>query len=246
MTAQYVERYGISIQVFLNGYSYKITDSDGKTVSYKGEGTVEELYSSRELSFPFTEYSLSFRTNECVLVPNAILKETLRRENAAEGKNEKPWEQERILRGILSEYVPIDDNRKTECIEVPAFDASIIYAIPDNPVLKAVSGALARECRPLPEIYLILEELHALKCHNRVIASYRDSLLSLAIAEEDRLLLCNSFQAADFTTALYFIFSALKQYSLNPEVTTINFMTPLDDEKQMLLYRYFSGVEAIR
>ena len=79
-----------------------------------------------------------------------------------------------------------------------------------------------------------------------VRADYSASLLSLAIAEDGKLLLCNSFNAQDFTTALYFIFSALKQFQINPEVTTIYFRENLGHDQEMLLYRYFSGVEILK
>lgn len=82
-----------------------------------------------------------------------------------------------------------------------------------------------------------------MKHHNRVVASYGDSFLTLVISEGDKLLLCNSYKAEDFTTALYYVFFAIRQFQFNPEVTTIYFRNELDEDSQMMLYRYFSGVE---
>lgn len=72
-----------------------------------------------------------------------------------------------------------------------------------------------------------------------------DGRLYLVIAQGRSLLLCNSFQAPDFTTAEYFIFMAMKKLQLNPEVSTICFRTELQEEQEMSLYRYFKNVEHI-
>ena len=70
-------------------------------------------------------------------------------------------------------------------------------------------------------------------------------LLNLAIAQGKSLLLANTYDAVDFTTAEYFIFLAMKKLQLNPEVTTITFRTPLDTEDELSLYRYFKAVEQV-
>lgn len=232
----YVERYRISIQVFLNGYSYKVTDSDGNTILRKDDNAVEDLYSSHLFSYKYEEYELSFRTHECTLIPERML------HGWQEGDAGK-----KVLREALSEYTPLEDDREIAAIGVPYLKAVLVYALPGKgSSLNALLTSLPAGCRPLPEMYWMLEQLHGtLKCHNRVIASYRDSLLTLLISEDDSLLLCNSFEAPDFTTALYFLFSSMKQFQFNPEVTTVYFRNSLSQEQQMLLYRYFSGVEVL-
>ena len=84
---------------------------------------------------------------------------------------------------------------------------------------------------------------------------YRDIILGaamlvfsgvyLTVAQGKSLLLCNSYQAPDFTTAEYFIFLAMKRLQLNPEVSTIAFRTSLTEEEEMSLYRYFKNVESL-
>ena len=81
--------------------------------------------------------------------------------------------------------------------------------------------------------------------YNKIIASYMDGYLYLVIAQGRSLLLCNCFQAPDFTTAEYFIFMVMKKLQLNPEVSTICFRTGLQEEQEMSLYRYFKNVEQI-
>ena len=97
----------------------------------------------------------------------------------------------------------------------------------------------------LPETYYMLQQLPALADYNKILASYVDGVLYLVIAQGKTLLLCNNFQAPDFTTAQYFIFLAMKKLQLNPEVSTICFRTPLAEDDEMSLYRYFKSVEVI-
>ena len=77
------------------------------------------------------------------------------------------------------------------------------------------------------------------------MASYADGYLHLAIAQDRTLLLSNVFEAPDFTTAEYYIFLAMKKLQLNPEVSVIHFRTPLSEEQELSLYRYFKGVERL-
>ena len=49
----------------------------------------------------------------------------------------------------------------------------------------------------------------------------------------------------DFTTAEYYIFLAMKQLQLNPEVSTICMRSFVGPEEEMSLYRYFKSVEQI-
>ena len=82
-----------------------------------------------------------------------------------------------------------------------------------------------------------------MKEYNKLLCSWKDGELSLAVGQGRSLLLANSYPAPDFTTAEYFIFLALKSLQLNPEVTTICFRHSLPQEAQMSLYRYFKSVE---
>ena len=99
--------------------------------------------------------------------------------------------------------------------------------------------------RPLPELYHMLMELQNIQDYNKILASYRDGYLYLVIAQGRTLLLCNAFEAQDFTTCEYFIFLAMKKLQLNPEVSTISFRTPLSEDDEMSLYRYFKSVDQI-
>jgi hypothetical protein len=113
---------------------------------------------------------------------------------------------------------------------LPEFSAELVYSLSDE---------------DYPEMYYLLKKLSEIPEYNKILASYGDGVLTLVISQGDNLLLANTFQAADFTTAEYFLFMAVKKLQLNPEVSTVSFMTPLSGEEEMSLYRYFKAVESL-
>lgn len=137
-------------------------------------------------------------------------------------------------REILSRTVLLDKDEKIEYISLPEFSAELVYSL---------SVDIDSSEDNIPELYYVLKAISGVAEHNKIVASYRDGVLSLAIAQGSDLLLANVFEAADFTTAEYFIFMAVRKLQLNPEVSTIHFLTPLSPEEEMSLYRYFRSVE---
>ncbi len=135
-------------------------------------------------------------------------------------------------RALLAETVDVDDSDDVAFIDVSFFDAVLIYARPVGE-----DG--------IPELYTLLEAVKDMPGHNRIAASYCGGRLFLVVARDTGLLLCNSFEAADFTTAEYFIFLALRRFQLNPEVSSIHLATRLAPEQEMSLRRYFRSVEYI-
>jgi hypothetical protein len=133
-------------------------------------------------------------------------------------------------------------------VDVPQFGAVLIYS---NSIGESLSRAISdtilttagNKSEVFPELYYILGALPQCRDYNKILASFCDGYLYLAIAQGKSLLLCNSFKAADFTTAEYFLFMAMKKLQLNPEVSTICFRTPLGADEEMSLYRYFNSVE---
>ena len=69
------------------------------------------------------------------------------------------------------------------------------------------------------------------------------SVAFIGVSQGKNLLLANSFPAQDFTTAEYYIFLTMKSLQLNPEISTICWLSQLDAEDEMALYRYFKAVE---
>lgn len=151
---------------------------------------------------------------------------------------------------MLENLADLSDGDVVTSVPVPEFAAVLVYSNTIGETLsKVISQTVLDKAgnasTPLPEVYYMLGEIHHLPDYNKILASYMDGILYLVIAQGRSLLLCNAFQAPDFTTAEYFIFLAMKKLQLNPEVSTICFRTPLSEEDEMSLYRYFKNVEQI-
>ena len=149
-------------------------------------------------------------------------------------------------REILSRTVLLEEDDIVEYISLPEYSAELVYSLSTVP--EPVEGPVVRQAHQpesYPELYNVIKALSGVKEHNRIVASYGDGVLSLAIAQGEKLLLANVFSAADFTTAEYFLFMAIRKFQLNPEVSTVHFLTPLSGEEEMSLYRYFKSVEQI-
>jgi hypothetical protein len=217
----------ISIQVGLSGYSFKIQADNA--VSSSGWMSVDRIFTASELQRRYSDVEISVFTPKCSLVP-------------AQFHNPS------AARAALEDVAYIAESDQVDYVEVPEFAAVLIYSNSIGETLsKMISETTLRtdgaRARPLPELYYMLRQIPSLSEYNKILASYMDGYLYLTVAQGKSLLLCNSFQAPDFTSAEYFIFMALKKLQLNPEVTTICFRTPLTEDQEMSLYRYFKSVE---
>ena len=136
-------------------------------------------------------------------------------------------------RDLLAEVASLKGDEVVKWVDVPRYDAVLVYAVPSEDV------------EAMPELYHVLEALPLCRDYNKIVASHKEGNLYLAIAQGGSLLLANVFEAPDFTTAEYYIFLALKQLQLNPEVSTICLRSFIGPEEEMSLYRYFKSVEQI-
>ncbi len=133
---------------------------------------------------------------------------------------------------ILSEAVQLSEEDKVKYKELPRFKAVLVYAYTD-------------EYADTPVIASLLEDIQQIKEHNKIAASYADGTVSVVIATGQKLLLANSFPALEPVTAEYFVFAAMKQFQINPQVTTIYLRKPVCGEMADDFVRYFKGVETI-
>ena len=219
----------ISIQVGLSGYSFKI-ETDGKVQSSEWMAS-DRVFTTIAFQKRYDEVEIAVFTPKFTLVPSQFF---------------CPEEERRLL----NDTVCLNEEDVVEHIDVPEHDAVLIYS---NDVSESLSSVLTKTvlrtdgstANPLPIIYHMLKKVCGLSEYNRILASYMDGVLYLVIAQGRTLLLCNSFVAPDFTTAQYFIFLAMKNLQLNPEMSTLTFMTHLDVEQEMSMYRYFRSVEHI-
>ena len=219
----------ISIQVGLSGYSFKIQTDDA--VRSSGWMGAERIFTAQELQRRYSEVEISVFTPKCTLVPTQFYDPS-------------------VARASLADVAYLSDTDQVEAVSVPQFAAVLIYSNSIGETLsKVISDTVLRidgsKAVPLPELYFMLRQVPLLTDYNKILASYMDGCLYLVVAQGKSLLLCNSFQAPDFTSAEYFIFMTLKKLQLNPEVSTICFRTPLTEEQEMSLYRYFKSVEQL-
>ena len=219
----------ISIQVGLSGYSFKIETDD--TVRSSEWLSADRIFTSSEFQRRYDQVDVSVFTPKCALVPRQF---------------HHPGESRQLLSGVS----PVTESDYVEYVDVPQFASVLVFSnsigeslsrVISDMVLKTDGG----KARPLPELYHMLMALEQIQDYNKILASYKDGYLYLVIAQGRTLLLCNAFQAQDFTTAEYFIFHAMKKLQLNVEMSTIHFRTSLTEDEEISLYRYFKNVEQL-
>ena len=137
-------------------------------------------------------------------------------------------------REALAQVADLKDGDVVKHIDIPQYDAVLVYTPDGDSVVSET-----------PEIFRILTRLPLCPEYNKILCSLREGQFYLAVAQGKSLLLANSFPARDFTTAEYFLFLALNSLQLNPEISTVCWLSQLDAEDEMSLYRYFKAVETL-
>ena len=219
---------GISIQVCLNGYSFKV--SDGLAARESGWLGADSVFTAPELQRRYPRVEVSLLTPKVALVPSSFFDES-------------------SMRQCLADTVILDEGDEGYDASLPCLEKMIYSPTIGEMLSRTISRAVLDEDgnapEVLPEMYYILKALLKVEEYNRIVASYAAGYLHLGISQGRNLLLANVFRAADFTTAEYFLFLAIRNLQLNPEVTSVYFRTPLSEEEEMSLYRYFKSVERL-
>ena len=220
---------GISIQVCLNGYSFKV--SEGTSLVESGWRGADTVFTASELQHRYPRVDVSLLTPKVALIPSSFFDEPCMRQN-------------------LSDTVILGEEDEVRHVPFPEYSAELVYSLTIGEMLsKTISqSVLDKDGKPsevLPEMYYILKDLGRLDEYNRIVASYASGYLHLGIAQSGNLLLANVFRASDFTTAEYFLFMVVRNLQMNPEVSSVYFRTPLSEEEKMSLYRYFKSVERL-
>ena len=219
----------ISIQVGLSGYSFKI-ETEG-TVRSSSWLSADRIFTSSELQRRYDDVNVSVFTPKCALVP-------------------RQFHDPAVSRKILADIADVNETDHVEYVDVPQFASVLVYS---NTIGESLSRVLSEmvvrtdgtKTKPLPELYYMLSDLSKVQDYNKIIAAHMDGYLYLVVSQGNTLLLCNSYQAQDFTTAEYFIFLVMKKFQLNMEMSSIYFRTALSEEDEISLYRYFKNVEQI-
>ena len=133
-------------------------------------------------------------------------------------------------RAALAEVASLGEDAEVKHIEIPEYDVVLICTADED---SAVFGN---------EMVRVLGRLGDCPEYNRILCSIRDGRLFIAVAQGRTLLLANAFEIQDFTTAEYYIFLSVKSLQINPEMSTVCWLSELDAEEEMSLYRYFKAV----
>ena len=131
---------------------------------------------------------------------------------------------------LLSRVVILEKTDSVKSLELPCYKAVLLYAGDD---------AAARQLADM------LAAAAALDRYNKVVVHLGAEAVDIVLAAGDKLLLCNSFPAADVVTAQYYLFAALRQFQINPELTTVHFFGEADEALKGDLFRHFASVEVL-
>ena len=219
---------GISIQVSLSGYSFKLYQNGEVTMSSPWL-PAGDVFVTPEFQRRYDAVELSVFTPKCTLVPSQFFCPEKARE-------------------ILADVCVLEQDDAVSSVAIPEFGAVLVFStLTGENISRTLSATVLQTdgtgVKALPEFYFMLDSFSGIPEYNKIEAAYRDGFLYLLIGQGKSLLLCNSFEATDFTTALYFIFLAMKKLQLNPEVSSIYFRTPLSPDQEDTLYRYFKSVD---
>lgn len=136
---------------------------------------------------------------------------------------------EESAREILSEVVHLEEGEPLSFQGIPSLGLVMVYA----------GGSR-------PPLYDMMMSLCKIREYNKIMVGIAEGMVNIVIAQGERLLFCNAFKAADFTTAEYYLFSALRKFQINPEVSTVYFTTEISAGQRSSLYNYFKGAEVLR
>ena len=216
----------ISVQVSLKGFSIN------NGCARSGWLGADRIFTLEELQQRYDEVDISIFSPKFALVPEAFYSD----EKAA---------------SLLAETVTLSEDDEVQSVPLPEFGARALYSVSGcGNVCRVIRSTVLRRDGSagnlFPEQYYLLKSLATIPDYNKIAASYADGYLFLAVGQGRSLLLCNAFKADDFTTAEYFIFTVMRRFQLNPEVSSIWFRTPLGSEEEISLSAYFKSVEAIR
>lgn len=188
------------------------------------------VFTAMELKMPYASACISLFTPSVTLVPSSF----------SRPENE---------RQLLSSVASVPDRAAIHRIELPEYDAVLLWADEESLLATAIAEALrvagCGAVRTIPELYRLMELLPGIPSYNKVLCSYDGLTLFIVVAEGRNLRLCSSFAAPDFTTAEYWIFNAVRSFQMNMEVTDVFFATPLTQEEEISMCCYFKSVEML-
>lgn len=228
----------LTIQIDLSGFSFKISDHFGG-ILYSGEKSFPSLSSFGAEMEPilkkeFSSVSLLSKKVNDTYVYVATPKYTLIPTSMFRKEDEKT---------ILSQIHQLDEMDEVMSIEIPQYQATLIYAIPNSITSRVFK--IQKRAKYFPTIYPMITKLSGLSDNNKICASFSKGEVHIVASEGQRLLLANSYPASDFVTAQYYIFLVIKEVMFNPEFTTLQVFNDIDKLQIKDLNKYFRSVNIL-
>jgi len=134
----------------------------------------------------------------------------------------------------LANVVEIGEKDSVRYKELPQYKAVLVYT---------GEGSHADDTAEL--LCHLVAVASSVSKYNKVIVHQGDDCVDIVIAAGEKLLLCNSFPSTDSVTSLYYLFASLKEFQINPEVTTVFFHGRVTGSMKSDAARYFSSIEQL-
>lgn len=232
--------YRLSIQADLNGFSFSVSQTEDNQLiflygpdfnpSQEDEYTLLRNTDSLFESMPllrqeYNNTTLLYNTHKFTCIPKQM---------------HKSGEELTILNRLFH----IEDLEEINTITLQEEDMVIIYAA--NSTLLNKIKDYQPKIKIYPSVFLYLKYLPKFKEYNKIFFQYIKDKVIIIVSEGDKILMCSSYPAQHFNSALYFLHLALKEVQFNPEHTTVYINGNIKDLEILDISKYFSSVKYFR
>lgn len=236
-----IDQKRLSIQIDLSGFSFIIKDSgstDEKIIYRVKENFPAEIHNIHDaepiikkivkkeslLNKKYSSVSVYFDTEKYTLIPTSLY---------------VPGEE----LSLLNKLFETDDLDEVHALELPEFDATMIYIIPNS--ITAPLYNLHEDIKFYPiSLPLLLNNSRSIgSSNNRISVYYKRDIIHIVATSGRQLKLAGAYPAEEFFSGAYFIFNTGKEVMFNPEHTSI-YLYEHDLSKDVnLLSRYYKTVK---
>lgn len=140
----------------------------------------------------------------------------------------------------LKEVHNVEKSEVIQTFFIQYLNADLVYALPC-----AVIAKVEADDKVFPLALYFLHNLKEIKEYNKVIFHFSavHGVAHILISKGDELVLLNAYHTETFTSAVYFLFLALKQTIINSHQTKLQVYNNISEEEKKVLQPYFSGIE---
>ena len=226
----------LTIQLDLSGFSFKILsesdeiiDSGSHTIPSSSNNILDFMQDIQGIIYSYPslidtnvfDTKLYFRSEKYALVP----KEYFCEENIVED---------------LNKIHNVKDSEQVMFCQASIDNIIIVYAIPKD-IINTFRN-IFEHIEFFPNAYLLLEDTDKIADSNYINLDQGSNLMDVAVFEQKKLKLINSFPASDFTTLLYFMIMITKEVVFNPQLTTVKVGSSISEDTIQKLSTYYKKV----